>query len=278
MAIPEPTTAAGREGLAALLDAPERAVIALDFDGTLAPIVPNPEDARALPQTVPVLQRLAPLIGAVVVITGRPAELAVEYGGFAEAEGLEHLTVLGHYGAERWDAATGELTTPPPHPGVAELRRELPGLLADAGAPEGVRTEDKGASLAVHTRQAADPAAALAAVTPALEAAAARLGLAVEPGRMVLELRPPGVDKGSALRAFLTEHDATAVLYAGDDLGDVAAFDAVREGRGTRPGLLVCSAPATGEPPVAELASRADLVVHGPEGVLALLSALTDAP
>ena len=273
----EPSTPAGAAGLAALLKDPARAVAAFDFDGTLAPIVPDPDQARAHPGVVPALSRLAPRLAAVAVVTGRPAATAVEYGGFAGAPGLDRLTVLGHYGLERWDAATGELRAPAEHPGVTALRAELPQLLASA--PAGTWLEDKGHALAVHTRRAAEPDAALAALDVPLRAAAARHGLAVEPGRMVLELRPPGMDKGAALTAFLREQDAATVLFAGDDLGDVAAYDAVEALRadGGTDALLVCSAPTTGEPPVRALADRADLIVPGPEGVVALLDALADA-
>ncbi|MEZ0093876.1 trehalose-phosphatase [Streptacidiphilus sp. EB129] len=266
----------GRIGLEALRGEPARAVLAFDFDGTLSPIVADPEQAYAHPGVVPALSRLAPLVGAVVVVTGRPAATAVRLGGFAGVAGLEHLTVLGHYGLERWDAATGELSAPAEHPGVTALRPELPGLLAAAGTPEGAWIEDKGHALAVHTRRTAAPDEALALLDAPLRAAADRHGLAVEPGRMVLELRPPGMDKGVVLTAFLRERAAGSVLFAGDDLGDLTAYDAVDALRASRglPGLLVCSAPSTGEPPVRALAERADLIVPGPEGVVELLGRL----
>ncbi len=274
MSIPEPRSTAGAAGLAALLKEPARAVVALDFDGTLSPIVANPERAYAHPGAVDALARLAPRLAAVVVLTGRPAETAVRLGGFAGAAGLDRLIVLGHYGLERWDAATGALRAPEEHPGITALRPEL----AELPLPEGVRIEDKGHALAVHTRRAAEPDAALAGLDGPLRALAARHGLAVEPGRMVLELRPPGMDKGVALTSVLGELNAGSVLFAGDDLGDLAAYDAVealRAGSGL-PGLLVCSAPATGEAPVAALADRADLVVPGPDGVVELLTGLAE--
>ncbi|WP_431679925.1 trehalose-phosphatase [Kitasatospora sp. KL5] len=278
MGIPEqftPSTAAGRDGLAALLAAPGEAVVALDFDGTLAPIVADPTAARAHPEAAAVLSALAPQVAAVVVVTGRPAADAVAYGGFAGVPGLEHLTVLGQYGAERWDAHSGELTAPEPPAGVAAARAALPGVLAREAAPEGTWTEDKGRALAVHTRRTADPQPAMDRLRAPLAAFAAEHGLVVEPGRFVLELRPPGVDKGAALEAFLAERSARTVLYAGDDLGDLAAYAAVEKRRGEgSPGLLVCSGPTTGEAPVRELADRADLVVQGPAGLVDLLSAL----
>ncbi|GGP80035.1 trehalose-phosphatase [Streptomyces sindenensis] len=274
--LPNPTTPAGREGLDAVLARPDRAVVALDFDGTLADIVPDPEQARAHPGTVDALAALAPKVAAIAVITGRPAGVAVRYGGFAGVPGLEHLVVLGHYGAERWDAVTGTVRAPAPHPGVAAVRAELPGVLHDVGAWNGTWIEEKGQALAVHTRRAQDPQAAFESLRGPLGELAAQHGLIVEPGRLVLELRPPGMDKGVALAGFVAGLDAESVIYAGDDLGDLAAFAAVEklrsEGPDGIPGLLVCS----GSAEVPELAERADLSVPGPAAVVDFLAALAD--
>jgi trehalose 6-phosphate phosphatase len=269
--LPTPATQAGREGLAALLANPGKAVVGLDFDGTLAPIVADPEQARAHPEAVPALAALAPRIASVAVVTGRPAGVAVRYGGFAGVPGLEHLLVLGHYGAERWDAVSGEVSAPAPHPGVAAVRAELPGVLDRVGAWQGTWIEEKGRAVAVHTRRAEDPQAAFEALRAPLADLAHRHGLIVEPGRLVLELRPPGMDKGVALHSYVHEIGASAVLYAGDDLGDLPAFDAVDTLRTEGvPGLLVCS----GSDEVTQLRDRADLVVNGPEGVVGLLRGL----
>jgi trehalose 6-phosphate phosphatase len=131
--------------------------------------------------------------------------------------------------------------------------------------------EEKGRAVAVHTRRASDPQAAFEALRQPLTDLAARHGLIVEPGRMVLELRPPGVDKGVALTEYIREIGAQSVLYAGDDLGDLPAFAAVEKLRSDGvPGLLV----ASGSAEVTELAERADLVVDGPAGVVRLLRTL----
>ncbi|AWK09821.1 trehalose-phosphatase [Streptomyces spongiicola] len=271
-ALPEPTTAAGREGLAAVLERPSESVVALDFDGTLAEIVPDPEQARAHPATVPALARLAPRVRAVVVVTGRPAGVAVRYGGFAGVAGLERLVVLGHYGAERWDAVSGSVRAQPEHPGVAAVRAELPGLLDSMGVWRGTWIEEKGRAVAVHTRRAEDPQSAFEALREPMAELAGRHGLIVEPGRLVLEVRPPGVDKGIALAEYVREVNASTVVYAGDDLGDLAAFAAVDKLRSDGvPGLLLSSG---GEVP--ELVERADLPLPGPAAVVAFLSALAD--
>jgi trehalose 6-phosphate phosphatase len=268
VSLPTPSTEAGRAGLAALLAEPTRALVGLDFDGTLSPIVPDPDRARAHPDVPPVLRRLAGLGVRLAVVTGRPAALAVEYGDLA---GVPGLVVLGHYGQERWH--DGEVTAPAEVAGVAAARRRLPDLLADLGAPAGVYVEDKGRAVAVHTRRAADPQAAFDALRAPLEALAEETGLVVEPGRMVLELRPPGGDKGDALRSLVEESPPSAVVFVGDDLGDLAAFAEVERLRAAGvPGLLVCS----GSTEVTALAERADLVVDGPVGVAALLADLAD--
>ncbi|WP_369214249.1 trehalose-phosphatase, partial [Streptomyces flavofungini] len=224
------------------------------------------------PGAVSALSALAPRLRSVAVVTGRPAGVAVRYGGFAGVPGLDHLVVLGHYGAERWDAVTGTVRAAETHPGVAAVRAELPGFLDAIGAWRGTWIEEKGRAVAVHTRRAEDPQAAFDALRAPLAELAARHGLIVEPGRMVLELRPPGMDKGVALAEYLREVGAESVLYAGDDLGDLPAFAAVEKLRSDGvAGLLVCS----GSTEVEELATRADLVVDGPEGVVGLLASLT---
>ncbi|WP_303647152.1 trehalose-phosphatase, partial [Streptomyces albidus (ex Kaewkla and Franco 2022)] len=150
-------------------------------------------------------------------------------------------------------------------------------LLAQLSAPEGTWTEDKGRAVAVHTRRTDDPEAAFALLRDPLFALAERHGLVVEPGRMVLELRAPGVDKGAALTEHLREVGAGAVLYGGDDLGDLAAFAAVERLRGEGlPGLLVCSGGGETNESVPEIADRADVVVDGPAGVVQMLEALAD--
>ena len=275
MQLPRARTPEGQAGLDALLAEPARALIASDFDGTLSAIVPDPAAARGYPGAAAALASLAPLVGAVAIITGRPAADAVAFGGFQDVPGL---IVLGHYGAERWQDGTVTAAAVPD--GVEQARRLLPGVLAGARVPDGVRIEDKGTALAVHTRRASDPIGTLELLREPLEDLAAQAQLAVEPGRFVLELRPRGIDKGAALRGLVAERAAGAVLFCGDDLGDLAAFAAVRSlrsavvpGRAVVPGCAVASA----SPEAAAVAEAADVVVDGPAGVVALLESLAGA-
>ncbi len=126
----------------------------------------------------------------------------------------------------------------------------------------------------MHTRRTADPDGALAMIRASLAALAERTGLAVEPGRMVIELRPAGMDKGAALAGLVAERLPRAVMFCGDDLGDLAAFAAVRELRSAGlAGVTVCS----GSAEAGAIAEAADLVVDGPDGVVALLDAIAAA-
>ncbi len=273
MPIPTPATAAGRAGLAAILSHPASALLAFDYDGVLAPIVDDPRNSPPHPRAVAALAQVATLVGSIAVISGRPAQVVLDYGQFTREPGLSGLVVFGAYGRERWDARTGELVIPPPPAALEAVKRELPELVARYGVAD-AWIEDKRGAVAVHTRRSADPASALAALTSPISDCASRHGLHVEPGRFVLEIRPPGVDKGQTLRSYVDERGAQSVCYTGDDLGDLPAFDAVESLRANgTPGLTVCS----GSIEVVEVARRADLIVDGPAGVVELLDSLTDA-
>jgi trehalose 6-phosphate phosphatase len=261
--------AAGQAGWDAIVADPGRAMIALDYDGVLAPIVADPTQAVPAPGAVETLRELADRVGTLAVVTGRPAEVAVGLGGLDSVPGL---VVEGQYGAERW--AAGELTTPADPPEVVAARQALPPALAAAGADPAVWVEDKRLALVVHTRRTGDPDGELARLRPALERFAAEHGLEPHPGKMVLELRPPGFDKGGVLRRLAADRSPVAVLFAGDDVGDLPGFEAVAELRAQGiPGLSVASASAE----AAAVAEAADVAVDGPAGVVALLSRLAAA-
>jgi trehalose 6-phosphate phosphatase len=267
----EPRTPAGQTALAALIADPAAATAVLDFDGTLSAIEIQPQDAHPVQGAAAAVAGLAGVMGRVALLTGRPAAVAAQLSGVATDPTLSAVTVLGQYGDERWE--TGTLTSPPPAPGIALARARLPGLLA--GAPAGVHLEDKGLSLVVHTRPAVEPQAALDALTPALLALAAETGLEPESGSLVLELRSPGGDKGSALRRWAAEVRAGAVLYAGDDDGDIPVLAAAAQLRASGvPVLVLCAARGDGS---MEFRAGADLVVDGPAGVVEFLDGLLAA-
>jgi trehalose 6-phosphate phosphatase len=261
---------------AALAEAAASVVVGLDFDGTLAPIVDDPDSARIHPDAAEVLLELSSVVRAVAVVTGRPARKVLALGGLDDVgreigESGRELFVFGQYGFERWTSTQRRVVSPRPPQGLSGFLRELPRLLRDADAPDAY-VEDKGLAIAVHTRRLDDPAGAFERLEPRLRDLAARYDLVLEPGRNVIEVRSPGSDKGAVVRDLARETGAGGFLFAGDDLGDVEAFEAVTELREQGlPTLLVCSA----SDEVSVLVDRADVVVHGPDGVLELLRRLT---
>lgn len=262
------TTPAARDAWAALVARPDVGLVALDYDGTLAPIVARPEDAVAQPGIVDALSALAGRGVRVAIITGRPVEAALSLGGLAAVPGI---TILGHYGLQRW--ADGEISSPDVSPGVVTARARLTDYVA--AHDRGMTVEDKHHAVALHTRNAADPAAAFETAKPMAQALADECGLELVPGRYVLEIRPAGIDKGGALRTVVAELDRRVVLFGGDDLGDLPAVAAIAELREQGvAGMVVCSdSPET----PAGLRDAADLLVDGPPGVLETLRALDQA-
>ncbi len=266
----------GEQEYAAVVRAADDLVIGLDFDGTLAPIVDDPENARIHPGAAEVLVALAGQVRAVAVITGRPARQVLDLGGLEEVgtaigESGRELFVLGQYGNERWTSTNRRVISPKPPRGLATFTSGLPRLLRRADAGE-AWIEEKGLAVAVHTRRLEDPEAAYDRLLPLVTEEAARHDLDVEPGRSVIEIRAHGMHKGAAVHKLVEELGAKAVAFGGDDLGDIEAFRAVQELRASgRPGLLVCSASEEEN----ALAEMADVVVAGPDGVLDLLRRLT---
>jgi trehalose 6-phosphate phosphatase len=243
------------EALAPFLDRPQRCALVVDYDGTLSPIVEDAASATPHPDVFALLTRLRDHLGLVAVVSGRPidflAPLLPPGLVLAGLYGLEVSTDVGrrdHPQAGNWREVVDDVA------GRAELR-----------GPEGVVVERKGLSLTLHYRSVPE-------LEPAIGAYAAeeaqRSGLVARPARMSWELHPPiEVDKGTAVLDLVGEFDAVA--FAGDDLGDLPGFEALDElaARGVRTLRIAVD---SAEAPI-ELLDRADLVVDGPEGLVALL-------
>jgi trehalose 6-phosphate phosphatase len=228
-----------------------RAALLLDFDGTLSPIVARPEEARPVAGAEEVLAGLVERAATVTIVTGRRSAFI---RSVLPVDGLE---VIGQFGME------GSPPIPP------EVLAEVNGAVAEE---PGVRVVDKGASIAVHVRTAPDPDAATARISGPLAAIAERYGLDVLPGKRVLELARKGSSKGTVVAEVVSRTGAEAALYAGDDLGDVLAFDALEELAAG--GVAICRIAVVGVETPEELIAKADLTVAGPEELVTLLRAL----
>jgi trehalose 6-phosphate phosphatase len=237
-----------------------------DFDGTLAPIQLDPAAVAPVPGVAARLEELAQLAGVVALVSGRPARFLA-----AQFENIANIRYFGLYGLET-ATGTAQIHT---H-GAAQAYQELMaavGARAEAELPADVTVESKQVTVALHYRGAPhreDQVAAWARAT------ALAHGLTVQPGRMVHELKPPDTPtKGSVVL-----DEAKNLRFAwcfGDDLGDVAAFQSLREIEATTPGfrcaLVAIHNPESG----AELTSLSDLVLSAPSEVPGLLDRILDA-
>lgn len=198
------------------LDLPRSIALFLDLDGTLAPIMPRPDDVGPDPARARLLARLRETLeDRVAVVSGRSLpDLDHILGRGVPAIGAVHGLVRR--------SADGAVTTLEPHAGLEDARRILGEL---AHCDRGLLFEDKGLSVALHYRNA--PSAA-EAVIEAAERLSQATGLILQLGDMVAELRTPGADKGAALTAFLRETPFLGALpvFVGDDLTDEDGFAA----------------------------------------------------
>jgi trehalose 6-phosphate phosphatase len=219
----------------------QTAAVCLDFDGTLAPIVDDPNEARPLPGTVELLGHLVARFAAVALLSGRPADYLAEH---APAAGLRYF---GLYGLQEirdghiWVDPRLEAARLP----VKAARQDLRDCAAvrDSGA----YLEDKQYAVAIHTRRVADPARWTAAINEAARQVADRHGLEVLLGKLVWELRPAvRSDKGDAVRPLELKARGGDVLRVAVDSAEA--------------------------PPA--LVDQADVIVDGPPGLLAFLRRL----
>lgn len=248
---------------------PARAAVVTDFDGTLSPIVADPASAAPIAGAVDVLHELAARFGRVAVVSGRPVAFLRDRLELDERP-ASGIVVSGLYGIERLE--DGEVTA---HATAVRYRSVVDEVarLAEGAAPAGVVVERKGFSVTLHVRTSpahTEWARSWAAAT------AHTFDLAVHDGRMSFELRPPiDVDKGTVVTSMV--EGMGAACFLGDDHGDLPAFDALDRLAAGAGATVVRVAVRSDEAPV-ELLERADVVVDGPAGSLALLRSLLELP
>jgi trehalose 6-phosphate phosphatase len=231
--------------LARLAEDPGRAAILLDVDGTLAPIVPQPEQASVPTETRAELARLSDRYALVACVSGRTSTDA------ERVVGVEGLTYVGLHGLEL-------------DPEAERYRDAIHSFAETVDWP----LEDKGLAVSFHYRNVDDEDAAKAELGRAAERARAA-GLRARFGRKVLEILPPiEAHKGTAVRHLLERAGLERALYAGDDRTDLDAFYALAELE-----LGVRVAVASEEGP-RELRETADVVVDGPAELRGVLGNL----
>jgi trehalose 6-phosphate phosphatase len=233
------------EALAALTANPPATALVFDVDGTLAPIVPSPDDARVPDATRAELRRLATRYGLVACVSGRTGEVARAIVGVPE------LTYVGEHGLEL-------------DPDALTWAERIRAFGARAPWP----AEEKPLTAAFHYRTAPDRDAARRELE-AIEANARDAGFRTRWGRLVLEVLPPiDASKRTAVVHLLERKGLRRAMYAGDDATDLDAFGAL-DGLelGVRVGVASPEAPQA-------LREQADLLVDSPAALVELLAQL----
>jgi trehalose 6-phosphate phosphatase len=244
-----------------LVDDARHAVVLVDFDGSLAPIVADPASSRPLPAAREALAGLVPLVDRVAVVSGRPVAFLVD------TLGIDGIVYAGLYGLER--LVDGEVVVDARAEPWLDVMTQV-AQDAEAAFPD-LLVEHKGrVAVTIHWRTAPS----LAAEAQAFAAGLARRYDLDEPmrGRMSVELRPPvPVDKGTVTAELAA--GASVVVFAGDDAGDLVAFDVLTRLAETgavahtvRIGVRSTEAP----PGIFD----ADVLVDGPLGLAQLLADL----
>jgi len=210
----------------------KQASLFLDFDGTLVEIAERPDAVRVDARLHGIMHHLhGRMNGRVAVITGRAAS---EVRELLAAD----LVVVGSHGMEfvQGDGATRAIARPPALDQALQAMREL------ARRHPGVIVEDKPLGAALHFRQCASAETDCIGLAKDL---AAQGGLHLQPGKMMVEVRAAGGDKGTAIRALMREPElaGTRPVFMGDDLTDEPGFAAAAELGGH--GILVGEARET---------------------------------
>ena len=239
-----------------------------DVDGTISPIVDVPDEARVTPRNLELLAKLGTCLTLTAVVSGRAAE------DVYQRVGLPGLVYVGNHGMEKWQYGKVIVS-----PAAAAYWDNL-----SAAAPEikqslvqGMRFEDKGATLSVHYRQTSHPEQVASKLAPAMQAIAEKHGLHLTQGRMVFEFRPPvKINKGTAFEELVKTYRLDAAFYLGDDTTDVAVFIAARRLRKARKCLTYgLGVESQGTPQV--LLTEADYLVQEVAGVESFLDWLAKA-
>lgn len=207
------------------LAATDRLLVALDFDGTLAPEVDDPEQARALPEARAAVLRLAELPDTrVALVSGRALASLIGVSALPD-----RVLLVGSHGIElRLDNPDDSVTLNTAEFARVDVLGEVLGEVADSF--DQVWLEPKPAGFALHTRLASEHLSRIAHLVARSETAAELDDLTVRSGKNVLEFSVRSTTKGEAVQHLRVYTDATAVFYAGDDVTDEDAFAALGPG------------------------------------------------
>ncbi len=239
-----------------------------DVDGTISPTAPTPEEALVSPVCRRYLSLLCRRVVLVAAISGRQA---VTVRDMVRVEGMVYI---GNHGLEVWAEGQLEMTGEGAaysgiiRPVIEELVRLLP--------EEGIRIEDKQLTVSIHYRLHPEPEQARGEIMAALRQLPQTEKLHIMPGRRVIDLLPPGADKGTAVTGLIERYRLRGAIYLGDDSTDIDAFRAVR-GASRDPGFHGLAIGVISREMPENLTAEADFTLNGVRDVERFLEWLSQA-
>ena len=192
-----------------------------DFDGTISPIAPTPQDARISQVCRRFLDSLTLKLALVAVISGRPV---TQVRDMVDIDGAVYI---GSHGMERWSYGCAELSSAVRDyvPVIELLIRDVSHTITNPG----IIIENKGAAVTFHYRLAPDPEAAVTEIMKAIQSSEAAKDLRIIRGKMAIEvIAPVEINKGTATLSLIRDYNLNGAIYLGDDVTDIDAFKALR--------------------------------------------------
>jgi trehalose 6-phosphate phosphatase len=248
-----------RSAIERLVAAPSSSGLFFDFDGVLSRIQPDPQTVQPTAGVAHALENLATVVGKIALVSSRNAEFLRD-----RLFGIPRLEIYGLYGLEHVDERGAVAVEPAAQPWIPAVRR-----LVDKAVGElpGVHVEDKRLSVGLHYRHAPH---LRASIEDWARRAAHSAGFTVQPGRMVVELKPPiRMDKGSVVATLSA--DLRTAWFFGDDLGDLPAFAALHRRAETDGAFSGLAVGVGNDTDVAEVRQAADVFLDSPDVLVELL-------
>lgn len=253
-----------RSAIERLAAAPSRAGLFFDFDGVLSKIQRDPLTVQPTVGVLRELEDLGTVVGKIVVVSGRNAEFLRD-----RLFGTPRLEIYGLYGLEHVDDRGEVVVEPAARQWVPTVRQLVDRAVAEL---PGVHVEDKKLSVGLHYRHAPH---LRAAIEEWASRATQSTGFMVQPGRMVVELKPPvSMDKGCVVARLAAE--LRAAWFFGDDLGDLPAFAALHRRVAADSTFSGFAVGVGNDTDVAEVKAAADVFLASPDVLVELLRYVGD--
>lgn len=241
--------------------------LCVDIDGTISPIVNSYATVSIHPDARYLLNSLQEKLNVVAVISGRSTKQA------RKLVDLPQLTYVGNHGCEIVNNEEAVITVENPSRLEKELSYILKYTKESLSDVQGLSFENKGLSASIHYRGSKDPSLVHKRIQGLVKHLTPDTLIDVTRGRMVVNLLPKGISKGTALQWIVRHHNLNGIIYLGDDFTDLDAFKMI-DHLNQFEGFLGTKVAVWSEEVPSEMIIHSDSLVNGVEGVIEFLERL----